>query len=206
MPPPSTQTIPSKNINVNVTPLETSTKAHKCVVDVRRPCRVAKAPKAMSQARTTSAENDLPADLQLSEPSSIMESAEAEGMEGGLVECGKHDDIGNIAIPDTTWREEMYDFFWSLLLLDKHLLEFSIGQYALFTMVPNGMLYPARIVSRDRSQVNLAWHSGNVYRPGDMPMSPGFSRLVHECMDALEYAMLNAARKLQVCFQLLVTT
>ena len=154
----------------------------------RRTPRSASMPKTIPKA--TSAENDLPADLQLPEPSSLMEPAEVEG---GIANI--------IAIPDTAWKDEMYDFSWSLFLLDGHLLEFSIGQYALFSMVPNGMLYPARVVSRDRSQVNPAWHFGNIYRPGDTPMSPGFSRPVDECMDALEYAMLNAARKSQVCFQ-----
>jgi hypothetical protein len=54
------------------------------------------------------------------------------------------------------------------------------------------------MVSRDKRQANLVWHTGNLYAPGDMPTSPTFSRWAGECTEALEDAYLIAVLKLHV--------
>ena len=80
--------------------------------------------------------------------------------------------------------------------------ECSIGQYVLFRTVPGGKRYPAKIVSRDGQNANLVWHSHNVYSCGEAPALPTFTRTVHECSEALEYASLNAEPKSSVSLHL----
>jgi hypothetical protein len=80
-----------------------------------------------------------------------------------------------------------------LFSTSKHLVDLSIGQYALFCMVGRGQLYAARIISGNEKTANLVWHSGNIYACGETPVSPTFTQAASECFDALEYANLNAA-------------
>ena len=207
MPPPATHAkkkntrIVEKNMGIRKAPLETSTRTHKInPLDAARSHKVTKTPKATPKTKTAPAEEVSPADGQSPGTSTVLEFAELEKTQSETVEPRKCSNTSDTSVGATAWGNEMYCFS-PLFLLNKHLPGVSIGQYALFQTVPNGKQYPARIISRDGSQVNLAWHIGNSYSSGEMPTAPGFSRPVQEVMDALEYAALNAAQKSQASSQ-----
>jgi hypothetical protein len=188
-------------MGIGKTPLETSTRTHKInPLNPARSHKVTKTPKATPKTMITSTEEVSPADGQSPGTSTILEFAELEKSQSKTVEPRKCSNASDMSVGATSWGNEMYCFS-PLFLLNKHLPVVSIGQYALFQTVPNGKQYPARIISTDGSQVNLAWHVGNSYSPGDTPTAPGFSCPVQEVMDALEYAALNAAGKLQASSQ-----
>jgi hypothetical protein len=71
-------------------------------------------------------------------------------------------------------------------------------------MVTKGKQYPAKIISRDGQNVNLVWHSQNVYSHGEAPELPTFTQTAHECSEALAYASLNAEPKSNVSLHLCI--